>query len=252
GWDHEGDDGVCVSLNEGQAPICLLIRPKIKVGNRNLSKCIESNEQTPAPYNPLFTSMYKSNLIAPSFSLAISRPTPHLADGYLALGGLTPIVGTGPWVNVPLEYVQIGAGYLNNSLPWPQYQFHTITPDAFLYQAHRSGRASLNMGPSTNKYQVIIDSDTTLIYMPPAIADAVAALYTPPGVWNDTIGGYSVPCNAKVPDFAVKIGGVAFPIDARDMVLSDFAGTGGCIAGNVVIVFDVGGAKIGFRARGTY
>lgn len=81
-------------------------------------------------YDPLFTSMYKKHLVAPFFSLAISRPTPGIPDGYLALGGLAPVARTGSWASVPLEYVQIGAGYQNSSLPFPQYRKH---PSNFSY-----------------------------------------------------------------------------------------------------------------------
>lgn len=73
--------------------------------------------------------MYKSGKIAPVFSLAISRPYSNgksfraqPAYGYLALGGLPPISTTGDWATSPIQYVALGNGYLNGSLPYPQYR----------------------------------------------------------------------------------------------------------------------------------
>lgn len=88
-----------------------------------------SNLAKTVTYDPLFFTMYKKNLIRPLFSLAISRPTTGLSDGYLALGGLAPVATMRPWASVPLEYVQIGAGYQNSSLPYPQYRayYHRLS-----------------------------------------------------------------------------------------------------------------------------
>lgn len=73
-------------------------------------------------YDPFFFNIYKKQLIPPVFSLALSRPTRGISDGYLALGGLPPVSSTGPWATQPLEYVAIGPGYINGSLPYPQYR----------------------------------------------------------------------------------------------------------------------------------
>jgi hypothetical protein len=72
-------------------------------------------------------------------------------------------------------------------------------------------------------------------------------------------------CNAVAPWFAIKIGGVIFPIDKRDMIISDQ--NGGCMAGtsnsesyapyalgdvfmnNVLVVFDVGSGQMKFKSR---
>lgn len=131
---------------------------------------------------------------------------------------------------------------------------------------NRSGNST--NGTGTNNYQVILDSGTTLAYLPPPIADAVAALYVPPGVWNRTSGVYNIPCNAQIPNFAVRIGGVDFPVDKKDMIMP--TADGGCQSGisnggiyapyvlgdtfmkNVVVVFDVGSAKLAFRKRTAY
>ena len=99
------------------------------------------------------------------------------------------------------------------------------------------------------------------------MASALAAQFSPPAIWNATIQQYSVPCNAKAPWFAIKIGGVVFPVDKRDMIIDDATGQGTCAAGindgetnapftigdtfmnNVLTVFDVGSGQMKFRSR---
>jgi aspergillopepsin I len=110
-----------------------------------------------------------------------------------------------------------------------------------------------------------LDSGTTQLYLSPTIADAIAAKFDPPAVFNSVSGVYVVPCNAKAPWFAIQIGSVIFPVDKRDMIISD--GAGGCYAGtnngdiyapyalgdvfmnNVLTVFDVGSGQMKFRSR---
>lgn len=110
-----------------------------------------------------------------------------------------------------------------------------------------------------------LDSGTTQAFLAPSIADAIAAKFSPPAIYNTTTQVYDVPCNAQAPYFATKIGGVVFPIDKRDMIIND--GTGNCYTGtnsgdiyapyalgdvfmnNVLTVFDVGSGEMKFRAR---
>ncbi|CAL3966193.1 unnamed protein product [Diplocarpon coronariae] len=206
--------------------------------------------ETQLPYNPIFTSMYTQQKIPPVFSLAIQRAavkTPSFSslpieigrpEGYLALGGLAPVATYGKWAKAPIEYVEIGPGYLNGS------------------------------GPS--KPQVIIDSLATLIWLPSATANHVASLFSPPAIWDADVYGYAVPCDALAPTIAVKIRGVVLPLDRRDLIIDDMSGRGTCISGvsdggtyepyvlgdtwlkSVLVVFDVGGGEIRVRSRGIY
>jgi len=126
------------------------------------------------------------------------------------------------------------------------------------------------MPGNSSQVQLFIDSGTTLIFLPNSISSALAALYSPPAVYNQDLFAYSVPCKARAPYFAVVVGGVPFQIDPRDMIQDDGTGTGGCVAGvsdgdpfnfytlgdvflkNVVVVFDVGASQLKFRSRGSY
>jgi hypothetical protein len=101
--------------------------------------------------------MYQQGHVLPVFSIALSRPSPHFTnDGYIALGGLPPVLTIGSWGTAPIEYVaqdQKAGGYIPTVLPYPQHgwsspcpkfsppmliirlEWYTITPDAFLYQS---------------------------------------------------------------------------------------------------------------------
>lgn len=66
--------------------------------------------------------MYEYGKIPPVFSLALSRGSPNVPDGYLGLGGLAPVATYGPWARSKIQYVQLGPGYINGTLPYPQYR----------------------------------------------------------------------------------------------------------------------------------
>ena len=75
----------------------------------------------PHPYDPWFTSAWKLNLTAPSFTLALMRGE---IGGYIAFGGLPPTPGTiSEFASAGLETMKMVDGT-------EQFAFYTITPDA--------------------------------------------------------------------------------------------------------------------------
>lgn len=191
-------------------------------------------------YDPLFTTMYKAGLSSAMFSMAIERGN----GGYLAFGGLPPVSGVNAtFAAAPIQILTSRAGSLS---------FYTITPDALAY----TGSAK------TQKSQYIVDSGTTLVYLPTATAKTVNNLFSPKATLQQ--GTYVVSCTAKAPSFGVKIGGTTFQVSAADMILKDPSGV--CISGiqdggsgpyilgdvflqNVVAVFDVGAAQMRFASH---
>ena len=121
--------------------------------------------------------------------------------------------------------------------------------------------------PTNGHHQ--FDTGATYLDLPPPIADGIASKFIPPAISNPNIGfgSYSVPCNATAPWFGVQIGGVIFPVDKKDMIVSDQTGEGTCQTGtqnllnyapytlgdtfmnNVLSVFDVGSGEMKIRAR---
>lgn len=225
-------------------------------------------------YNPIFTNMYGEGHVAPVFSLAIDRGT---SGGVMAIGGLPPVLFSPVFASAPFQLVTIFPG-LKSTGPIkgiPQYQFYTITTNGFSYQGSEETHWSHGNWPSPvgkptdpSQVQVIVDSGTTLIYIPTGIANAVNALFIPPAIYSNVAGAYVVDCSAKAPKFGVMVGKQTFYINAQDMILG--AGTGSCISGvndagvgglsilgdvflkNVLAVFDVGASEMRFAAREFY
>ncbi|MCJ1303494.1 hypothetical protein MMC08_006304 [Hypocenomyce scalaris] len=220
-------------------------------------------------YNPIFTNMYEEGNVPPYFSLAIERGN---FGGYLAIGGLPPVIFTPVFASSPIQVLAVET--VAGSATTGQYSFYTITIGGLVYSGSQNTNYTQGGWPSPfaasadpSQFQVIIDSGTTLIYLPIGIADAINALFDPPGVYNDTQAAYTVACNAAVPSLGIEIGGTTFDINPVDMILP--AGDGTCISGvddggpgpyilgdvflkNVIAVYDVGASEMRFAAREFY
>ncbi|QDS76234.1 hypothetical protein FKW77_000290 [Venturia effusa] len=210
----------------------------------------KDNSGNRVPYDPIFTTMYKRSLSAPTFSLAIQRDSSGVG-GYVAFGGLPAAVTTnGSFASTPIQIL--------TSLRPTANTFYTITPDALVYR----GAAARN--PS----QYIVDSGSSLTYVPTDVAKSVADLFSPKATFDDSQGAYFVSCNATAPSFGVKIGGTIFNLDPQDLILQlqQNPTTGECLLGvtdggrgpytlgvtflnNVIAVFDVGAAQMRFAAH---
>jgi hypothetical protein len=197
-------------------------------------------------YDPVFTRMYKDNLSAPMFSIALERNS----GGYLAFGGIpAEVTPSGPFASTPITKMvnSVFGGA-------PNYYFYSIKPDALLYEG----------SSSTNTATYIVDSGTTLFYAPSKAAKQINALFDPPAKLKN--GLYTVSCEPKAsPAVGVKIGGTVFDINVADLILQDPT-SGTCVSGvqdggagpyilgdvfmtNVIAVFDVGAAEMRFAAN---
>ena len=221
---------------------------------------------TQVDYNPFFTSAYTEGNVAPLFSLALSR---DVNGGMLAIGGLPPVPYVPIFASTPFE--MLTASGTSSNTGNPDYTFYTITVNGFEY---KSAQSNWNLGSwltyfgnpnDPSQVQVIIDSGTTVNYLPQTIADQVNYLFVPPATYNAQIGYYVVDCNAKAPEFGVRIGPEIFYVNPADNILE--IGTDLCITGiaatgpggnsilghtflkNVVAVFDVGASQMRFAAR---
>jgi hypothetical protein len=166
-------------------------------------------------------------MFATVFSISLNRGSwpkqvnssfdPHL--GYLAFGGIAPVPVTNVSVTVPIQ------GYKVSSSKTPLYEFYNTNIDAYVF-------------PGSTKVKTagtaILDSGTTLNYVPSAVAKAYNAKWVPPAKFVADEDTYYVNCNATAPAFSVVIGGKSFSIDGRDQVLpggTDEKGNLLCISG---------------------
>ena len=157
------------------------------------------------------------------------------------------------------------------------HSFYTIVVDGI----------SWGEGRDTTKHLYIVDTATSLIYLPPrkflrlhcwarilcadlseAVAESVANAFIPKGVFMYQYGMYFVDCDAIAPQLSVIIEGVKFEIVPDHLIMRETKDpiSGLCLMGistggfgpyilgsvflqNVVAVFDVGAAQMRFYAR---
>ena len=202
-------------------------------------------------YNPFFTNMYSEGIVPPLFSVALDRS----GGGQLAFGGLPPVNFAQQFASSPFEVLTAATpdGAIQNTTA---YSLYTITTEGYSYRNASSGNST--------QVQMIVDTGTTVTYVPQAIADAVNYQFLPPPFYRDANGYYIIPCTAKPPKFGVKIGAETFQINPLDMIINE---GGQCISGigatapggtsvlghsflkNVVAVFDIGASMMRFSAR---
>ncbi|KAI0034703.1 acid protease [Vararia minispora EC-137] len=188
------------------------------------------------PYDPFVFSAIKQGLISdPIFSVALNRGSVAAEEGsqldpnlgLLAFGGIAPVDVTNKAVTVPIQ------GFAVSSTK-SDFFFYNVDIDAYVFPGSEALQTS---GTS------ILDTGTTLLYLPTPIADALAAEFVPPAVFSEDFGAYLVECNATAPSFAVVIGSVSFSVTAADLILpigADSDGNQICISGH-----DDGGPQTG-------
>lgn len=239
------------------------------------------NRTNQIQYNPIFTNMYEDGQVASIFTLVIERGND---TSTLALGGLPP--ARPGWANLaftstPIEITMLTPA--SNPLFSTEPSYYTIQPDGFTYKNASTAYLSRNYtNPNATTissspvssinatFPMIVDSGTTLIYVPTAFANTINSAFNPPAKYSPEDGVDIVPCNATAPDFGVTIGGTTFDISAEDMIVSfDSNEPGYCMSGvqdgggavnilgdvflkNVIAVFDVGAGMMRFAPNENY
>jgi hypothetical protein len=222
------------------------------------------------PYNPLLTSMFDQKLTAPIFSIALNRDVSESEEapgGILAVGGIPNIPHGTFWSSSNITVIGI-----DGTTGQPEYQFYVITVDGWAVSKNQNADFDVKMTGNTRKtpllsaptQNVIVDSGTSLIYAPSAVAASVAAAFNPPAAVDSSTDLYHVACNATVPLFGIVVSSKVFYINRLDMIID--SGLGFCVMGvqdntggltivgdvffrNVLTVFDVGAAQVRFSAR---
>ncbi|KAK4544955.1 hypothetical protein LTR36_003860 [Oleoguttula mirabilis] len=231
---------------------------------------VDNENTTAVPYTNWIFNAIDKGLINPMFSLAIERGSKG-GGGQLALGGLPDIDFNHTFTSTPLKIIELTP----HAIEAKNYSYYTIVPDGFLLSGEEDtyyGYQEFSEHPSTT-YPVIVDSGTTLVYLPERIADIVNALFDPPSVYIEEEGVYENYCDATPPTFAIRINGTDFYISSADLLLTGELGldteTGGCVTGvqpmdggiyilgdvflkNVVAVFDIGASEMRFAPHEKY
>ncbi|KAK3343508.1 aspartic peptidase domain-containing protein [Lasiosphaeria hispida] len=224
--------------------------------NAYLGSGLSHDSGSQIEYSPLFTSMVSQGKVPPLFSIAIDR---NASSGMLAWGGIAPAAGLDTSKTASLPMI------ITNLVDVPstayEYSFYTIIPDGWEY-----GQAT-----DTKKYPYIVDSGTTLCYLPPPLAEAINSAFLPSAVYLWNYGAYFTTCDAIAPQIAVKLDGILFIFNPVDLIYRDMkdpltglcmtaiasGGTGPYILGdvfmqNALVVFDIGQAQMRFIPRPYY
>ncbi|KAJ7865336.1 acid protease [Mycena olivaceomarginata] len=186
------------------------------------------------PYNPLFLSAVSQKKVKnPFFSVALDRGTfdqqendpfdPNL--GFLSFGGIAPVPVTNTAVTVPVHGYSATTGLPSNA-PGSEFFFYTVDVEAYTFPGSNHVVTANN--------NTILDTGTTLNFVPTDVAAAYSAQFKPPATLDPDFGLYLVDCDAKVPAFNVVIGGKTFTVDARDQIIpagTDDNGNIICITG---------------------
>lgn len=142
--------------------------------------------------------------------------------GYLAFGGIAPVPTTGTAVTVPVQGTTFSTGGPKG------YFFYAVDIDSYIFP----GSKKLSLTGAGK--QAILDTGTTLNYVPTAIAKAYNAQFKPAAKFVKDEDTYYVECDATVPSFEVVIGGKTFTIDGKDQISpagTDSNGKELCISG---------------------
>nr|GAT51413.1 acid protease [Mycena chlorophos] len=182
------------------------------------------------PYNPFFfTAVQQGAVSNPYFSVALNRGNSTKATdpnlGFVAFGGIAPVELDKTAVTLAIE------GYSTKTFApiakGGQMWYYTVPVDGYVF----TGSSKLK----TASNNTILDTGTTLNYVPSPVAKAYNELFVPKATFDEASGLYFVDCHpTTVPEFNVTLGGKHFPIDARDQVLNggtDENGNEVCISG---------------------
>lgn len=227
-------------------------------------------------YNPLFNTIYERGLIKePFFSIALARPPRNLSTptfgGYLTLGDLPPVEHDPKFATVPVEILDnIPQNFTSNKRTRSYWAFKVSAVTYGSTIQIDPNTTTTSMTTSKEEFHVFTDTGNDLSFLPAAIVDPINALFDPPGVFNETLSGTVVDCDAKPPKFGVQIGDQMFYHEGQDLIYQ--TGDGYCVSSlmaselvgfqgiqlnilgvsflrNVVSVYDFGKNELRFAQR---
>ncbi|KAH8885040.1 acid protease [Thozetella sp. PMI_491] len=219
----------------------------------------DGDSQSPAnqvEYSPVFKSMIDQGLVVPFFTVAVSR---NSSGGVIAFGS-TPYISGLDYTTV--AYLPILITRLSdNPRTAYEYSFYTIVPDGWKW----------DMTTDLAEFPFIIDTGTTLCYLPPRLALAINQAFKPPGVYLWMYGAYFTSCTARAPTVAVILNKTPFFINPMDLIYRNLKDplTGLCMTGianggsgpyilgdvfmqNVMATYDIGKSQMRFTGRQYY
>lgn len=184
-------------------------------------------------YNPFFTSAVKAGLVADgSFAIALQRDAQTPGKGLLTFGGVPAVQTYGQSVAVRFAAPRMTARNVS------EQSEYSVPLDGFKFPG------SEKMAPSSARVDGLIDSGTSVLLAPAAVAKAYNLLWDPK--------------TQEAPPFSVLIAGQEFPIQSSDLRIKTTTGyqsailparrtiLGDTFMRNVLSVFDVANSQMRF------
>ena len=169
-------------------------------------------------YTNFIGNAIKQGKIDPMFSHVLERG-PNGGTGQLALGGLPPIDFDHNFTSVPLQIVEFDP---SRHIAATNYTYYTIELHSVV----------LNGAVEPTKFPVVVDSGTTLAYLPSSLTRTINKAFDPPSKLID--GLWENDCSATPPSFSFCIGGKDFHINPAELLLPkslDFdESSGNCVS----------------------
>lgn len=159
------------------------------------------------------------------------------------------------------------------------YAFYSVPVEGFDISPPPDGPSHRTTGSAPSSFfrraplDMIIDSGSTLLSLPYAVADHIASLFIPGAAYSDVSNPYLVPYSAAPPRVGVEIAGKTFFIHPDDLMNKSPGAVGGgrgmrtlavqrqgggdAVLGDswlkgMLAVFDVGGNEMKFAEREEY
>ncbi|KAI1084343.1 acid protease [Whalleya microplaca] len=220
---------------------------------------LDDDSEPSNSYSPFFTSLVSEGFIEPYFVIALDR---NSSAGSISVGGMPPVdLDSSYWVETPIliaKYVSWNSLFraclvIDKDSTSYQPSFYTIVPEGFKF----------GQTITSDQYPFVLDTGTTLIYLPPDLADAVNAQFDPPATYVWHAGAYFTDCDAIPPSFGVQISASIYWVSPKDMINREMkdpdtglcstaistGGSGPYILGaafltNVVVMMNVGMGRV--------
>lgn len=165
-------------------------------------------------YTNFIGNVVKQGKVNPEFSIILDRSG---SGSELVLGGLPS--GNHDYTSTPLLIYEYSP---RAPIEARQYTYYTIEIGGFLVSGKTIG----------SNLHVVVDSGTTIAYVPANLAREINAAFSPPA--KLVSGFWEVSCGATPPSFAVSIGGTKFKISPAELLppkaLSYDPNTGLCVS----------------------
>ncbi|KAK3332945.1 aspartic peptidase domain-containing protein [Cercophora scortea] len=210
-----------------------------------LMTSLDGSSVAQKPYDPVFFTLWKNKLVAPLFSVALSRaqdqftPPDNSPSGgaltdthdtsYLAFGGLPPVsIDETSWARAPIQLMSLLGD--SDDFKTQERGLYIIIADAWVYGKtnHTVGTNGTRNVPSpvlsetltknTTQFPVLIDVGSSLSVLPRKLVEAVYASFDPPAKYMSENGLFYALCNATVPTFGVQIGNSTFYMAPEDLL----------------------------------